>query len=115
MLAYRTIFKLFTVTGANQDLSILTHVTKDLRKWQISSKSDSNVSPKFNILFSNQFLPRFKSILILIQSRIKFLASVVFGRQQPFNSRDQRLLLAQREESKLRTRNVTGLIYDGNF
>ena len=32
MLAYGTTFNIFIVTGANQDLSILPHVTNDLRK-----------------------------------------------------------------------------------
>ena len=101
MLAYGTTFKPFRVTGANQDLSIITHVTKDLRKWQISSNCNPNIS-EVQHSFSNQFVPRFRPILILIQSQIKFLASVIFRRQQPFNSRDQKPFLAQSEGSNPR-------------
>ena len=91
MLAYGTTFKPFLVTGANQDLTIITHVTKDLRKWQISLNCDQNIS-KVQHSFSNQFVPRFRPILILIQSQIKYLASVIFRRQQPFNSREPEVL-----------------------
>ena len=53
VLAHGTTFKLFRVTGANQGLSKLTHVTKDLRKWQISSNSDPNIAKVQHSFFKN--------------------------------------------------------------
>ena len=53
VLAHGTTFKSFRVTGANQGLSKLTHVTKDLRKWQISSNSDPNIAKVQHSFFKN--------------------------------------------------------------
>ena len=55
MLVYATTFKSFGKTVANQDLSTLTHVTKDLTKRQISSNSDPNIAEGSTFFFKNIF------------------------------------------------------------
>ena len=80
-------FKSFGVTGVNQELSMLTTVVKDCTIMQISSFSNTNIA-KVQPSFLKQFLPRFRGILDLIKSIIKFLASVIFLRLQPLKPCD---------------------------
>ena len=80
-------FKLFGVTGVNQELSMLTPVMKDCAIMQISSFSNTNIA-KVQPSFLKQFLPRFRAILDLIKSIIKFLASVIFLRLRPLKPCD---------------------------
>ena len=75
------------MTGANQELSIPTHVTQDLAMRQNISTSDLNIA-KVQHSFLKQFLPQFRAVLDLIKSRIKFLASAPSFRQKPFEQRD---------------------------
>ena len=48
-------FKSFGVTGANQGMSVPTHVTKDYAMRENSSSLDPITSEKFNFLFKNCF------------------------------------------------------------
>ena len=80
-------FKSFGVTDVNQELSMLTPVVKDCIIMQISSFSNTNIA-KVQPYFLKQFLPRFRAILDLIKSIIKFLASVIFLRLQPLKPCD---------------------------
>jgi len=57
------------MTGANQGLSIPTHVTQDLAMRQNISTSDLNIA-KVQLSFLKQFLPQFRAVLDLIKSRI---------------------------------------------
>ena len=82
MLDYVHSFKSFGVTGVNQELSMLPCVMKDCTIMQISAFSDTNIA-KVQPFFFKQFLPRFRAILDLIKSIIKFLASVIFFHLQP--------------------------------
>ena len=58
------IFKLFKVTGVNQELLTLTHVMKGCTIMQISSISNPNIG-KVKPSLLKQFLPRFRAILDL--------------------------------------------------
>ena len=80
-------FKLFGVTGVNQELSMLTPVMKDCTIMQISSFSNTNIA-KVQPSFMKQFLLRFRAILDLIKSIIKFLAPVIFLRLWPLKPCD---------------------------
>ena len=84
------------MTGANQELSLPTHVTQDLAMRQVSSNSDSNIA-EVQLSFSEIILPRFRAVLGLMKSRIKFLASVIFRRQKPFKQRDKGLVVTKTE------------------
>jgi len=75
------------VTGANQELSMPTHVTKDLAMRQNTSTSDLNIA-KVQPSFSKRLLPQFRTVLDRIKWQIKFLASVTFLRQKPFEQCD---------------------------
>ena len=70
-------FKSSEVTGVSQELSMLTHIIKGCKIMQISLFSDTNIA-KLQPSVLKQFLPRFRAILVLIKSIIKFLASVIF-------------------------------------
>ena len=80
---------------------MLTHVMKDYAIMQISSTSDPNIA-KVQPSLKKQFLPRFRATLGLVKSIIKFLASVIFLRLQPLNSRDYQVVLTKREGPNLR-------------
>ena len=75
------------MTGAHQELSIPTHVTQDLAMRQNISTSDLIIAKVQHPLLK-QLLPQFRAVLGLIKWRIKFLASVTFLRQKPFEQRD---------------------------
>ena len=87
MLDYVRSFKSFGVTDVNQELLMLTPVVEDCTIMQISSFSNTNIA-KVQPSFLKQFLPRFRAILDLIKSIIKFLASVIFLRLQPLKPCD---------------------------
>ena len=87
VLDYVRSFKSFGVAGVNQELSKLTCVIKDCTIMQISAFSNTNTA-KVQPSFLKQFLPRFRVILDLIKSIIKFLASVIFFRLQPLKPCD---------------------------
>jgi len=57
VLAYVHSFKWFGVTGANQELSMPTHVTKNLAMRQNTSTSELNIA-KVQPYFPKQFLPQ---------------------------------------------------------
>ena len=80
-------FKTFGATGVNQELSMLIPVMKDCTIMQISSFSDINIA-KVQPSFLKQFLTRFRAILDLTKSIIKFLASGIFFRLQPLKPCD---------------------------
>ena len=87
MLAYIRSFKSFGMIGVHQELSIPTHVTQDLAMRQNISTSDLNIAKVQHPLLK-QFLSQFRAVLDLKKSRIKFVASVTFFRQKPFEQRD---------------------------
>ena len=101
MLVNTPSFKSFGMTGINQELSMLTHIMKDCVIMQINTTSDLNIA-KVQPSFLKQFLPRFRTILDVIKSRIKFLGPVIFLRLQPLKQRDYRMVLTKREGSNLR-------------
>ena len=95
-MAYHSGFKSYSLTGASQDLSRLTHVTQDFAIMRYRSSSDPN-TVKVQPSFGKKIISSSTCIIALTRKRIKFLASVLLRCQQPLKEHQQPPCLTEKD------------------